>query len=108
MIGERSELDRVIRRTGATYRQLDHWCRRGYLAPGTPGTGYVRDWPESEIRVAALMVKMTAAGIPPKVAEKVARAGGNLEVGPGVWVMTTTPRGPTLTEVMEKAASWAP
>jgi hypothetical protein len=90
-------IDRVMVRTGATYRQLDHWCRRGYLMSGTPGTGYPRDWPESEIQVATVMVKLAAAGIPPKVAERVARAGGNLEIGPGVWVSMsgasgTTPR----------------
>jgi hypothetical protein len=93
MIGTRGDLDRVLQRTGATYRQLDWWCRQGYLSPGTPGIGAVRDWPESEIRVAAAMVRLTAVGIPPRLAVEVARAGGSLEAGPGVYISLGDPGG---------------
>jgi hypothetical protein len=82
-----NDLDTVLRRTGATYRQLDHWCTRKYIRPGNPGTGTSREWPESEIKVAQLMVRMTAAGIPPRLAVRIARAGGNLEIGPGITVV---------------------
>lgn len=82
-----SILERVMTRTGATYRQIDHWCRKGYLLPGTPGSGFYREWSEKEIQITMLMVKLTAAGIPPKIAEQVARAGGNLEIAPGIWII---------------------
>ena len=74
--------------TEPTYRQLDYWTRVGYLHPDnpTPGCGTVRYWPASERRIAATMVRLTAAGIPPRVAHDVARAGGRLEIAPGVIV----------------------
>jgi hypothetical protein len=93
MSAARGDLDRVLERTGATYRQLDYWCRQGYLSPGTPGTGAVRDWPESEIRAATAMARLTAVGISPGLAARVARAGGSLEVGPGVYISLGDPGG---------------
>lgn len=74
--------------TEPTYRQLDYWTSQGYLRPdvASPGSGYVRQWPAAERRIAATMARLTAAGIPPKVAHDVARAGGRLEIAPGVVV----------------------
>ena len=62
---------------GATYRQLDHWCRRGWLLPGvgTPGSGAARDWPPEEIAIATTMVRLVAAGMEPAAAAVVARVG---------------------------------
>ena len=39
----------VCNYAGITYRQLDHWTTRGYIAPAdaqdrNPGTGKVREW----------------------------------------------------------------
>lgn len=61
--------------SGATARQLDHWCRTGVLRPArcSPGSGYQRVWPAEELTVAARIVAMGRAGIPPRVAEVVAR-----------------------------------
>lgn len=80
-------LDHVVHTTGATYRQLDHWCRMGYLHPGSPGTGHSRVWPSTEIVVAAKMVRLVKAGISPRVAEQVAR--GQSNIGHGVTVTIT-------------------
>jgi rRNA processing protein Krr1/Pno1 len=91
-----TELERVIEQTGATYRQLDHWCRQNYLLPGTPGVGSRRQWPPCEVMVARRMVRLTAAGIPPKVAVRVARAAGRLEIGPGVYVIMASPGMPDI------------
>jgi DNA-binding transcriptional MerR regulator len=73
---------------GASYRQLDYWVRRGYLRPeeATPGTGYARTWAPSELRVAARMARLVAAGLTLAAAEKVARASGPMDLGNGVWV----------------------
>lgn len=57
--------------TGATYRQLDYWVRRGWLTPGrdrdsprgAPGSGYARVWTERDRRVAALIVRLSESGL---------------------------------------------
>lgn len=74
----------VTRITGATYRQLDHWTRRGYLRPAepTPGTGVPRSWPPQEVEVARVMARLVTAGVVPDRAaavarEHVARGGGD-------------------------------
>jgi len=61
--------------SGATARQIDHWCRTGVLRPCrcSPGSGFQRVWPAEELTVAARIVALGRAGIPPRVAEVVAR-----------------------------------
>lgn len=61
--------------TGITYRQLDYWTRAGYLRTTTPrrGSGYALRWPTTEIPVAAAMHRLTAAGLAPAAAARVAR-----------------------------------
>ena len=65
----------VLRLTGVTYRQLDHWTRRGYLKPqhDKGGSGVPRDWPGKEIRVAATIGRLTRAGVDVSVAARIAR-----------------------------------
>jgi hypothetical protein len=71
--------------SGATFRQLDHWSRRGWLHPiGGIGTGYSRDWPADEVRVAKVMARLVNAGVSPEAAARAARCGG--ELAPGVRV----------------------
>jgi hypothetical protein len=72
---------------GVTYRQIDHWARRGFLRPEqpVPGSGFVREWPETELRVAEAMGRLVRAGLPPALAERVAR--GESEVAPGVRIL---------------------
>lgn len=72
-----ADLDTVLRRTGLTYRQLDHWATKGYLQPeGGEGSGRVRYWPEREVQVAAAMKRYVDAGLTPKAAHEAARNDG--------------------------------
>ena len=67
----------LLRASGATYRQLDYWCLKGFLVP-TPqdktGSGYAREWPPEEIEVARRMVKLVKLGFTPSGASIIARA----------------------------------
>jgi hypothetical protein len=75
---------------GATYRQLNHWVQKGYLDVPGHGSGNVRDWPREEIRVARVMARLAAVGIPPALAVKVARGDGQLGDGIAVVVSWTS------------------
>lgn len=78
----------VCKATGATYRQLDHWIRRGWLTVDhTGGTGNRREWSSHEITIAALMVRLVNAGLRPEAAARVAR--GDPLLAPGVRVEVT-------------------
>lgn len=71
-----SSLEQVIRRSGATARQLDHWVRVGYLRPeGQGGTGNAYDWPQAEVRAAVVMARLVEAGLTPAGAARAARDG---------------------------------
>jgi hypothetical protein len=78
-------------RVGPSYRQVDHWTRVGYLRAEGTGSGHSRRWAPGERDIAELMYRAVAAGLPPKVAHDVARAGGDCELGPGVRVVVVTP-----------------
>lgn len=82
---------------GISYRQLDWWVRKGYLYPTRPaeGSGYRREWPESEVAVAKEMVRLVAAQIPPALAVEIAR--GRTEIAPGIRIVVEPP--PSLTPV---------
>ena len=58
---------------GITYRQLDHWCKEGYLRPET-GAGSQRVWPETEIRIGRMMSRLVAIGFTPGQASGYARS----------------------------------
>lgn len=58
---------------GVSYRQLDHWVRRGWIRAATPGTGHRRTWTDDELAVAARMVKLIAAGFTVAKAAEIAR-----------------------------------
>lgn len=82
---------------GITYRQLDYWTRIGLLHPGRRdparhGSGTARTWTAAELEVARAMGKLTAAGLPPRAAEQVARAGSPCEIAPGVLVQLLPPQ----------------
>ena len=54
----------VCRITGATYRQLDWWCRTGRI-PGQPsgaatGSGRRRRWTDDQITRASLLLRASA------------------------------------------------
>jgi len=75
--------EQAAQAAGITYRQLDHWTRRGYLRPGTErnafshGQGGVsRVWPPAEV----------AAGLTPEAAAELARAPGRHVLAPGITI----------------------
>jgi len=82
----------VMERSGASYRQLDYWTRRGLLRPEQrPGSGYSRDWSDAECRIARLMVVLTGVGLEPGPAAEAARAldsagAEEFELGEGVFL----------------------
>lgn len=50
--------------TGASYRQIDYWCRQGYIQPvgdGTPGTGQRRRFDPAIVRKVKLITKISKA-----------------------------------------------
>lgn len=60
--------DEACRRSGLTYRQLDHWTRLGLLQPerASSGTGHARHWPEEEVQVARVFAALNRnAGMGP-------------------------------------------
>ena len=73
---------------GLTPRRVEWWTQKGWIRPDVthPGNGRARRWPADEVRIGALMVRMVDAGISPEAAHRVARAGGALELAPGVRV----------------------
>jgi DNA-binding transcriptional MerR regulator len=63
------------RAVGVSYRRLDYWARCGYLRPEhAGGSGVWRRWPEHELRVAAVMVRLLDAGLTLAAAAEIARA----------------------------------
>ena len=52
----------VCRLTGATYRQLDYWTRRGYLTPAKEagGKGKPREWAPGDVDQVAVLVARSA------------------------------------------------
>lgn len=73
----------IIDYTGATYRMIDYWVRRGLLKPARalPGSGTARLWSASELKVARRMVVLVEAGLTVEAAERAARNGGVIAHG---------------------------
>lgn len=64
-----------------SYRQLDHWVRRGYLRPrprhmpeDASGSGYPISFDDAELAIAVSMGALVRAGLKPDVAARLARA----------------------------------
>lgn len=79
-----------------TYRQLDHWCRQGYIkAQGengnTPGSGIHREFSDDEADKARNIRCLTHVGFEVHQAEKIAQSVklGNVRIhlGHGVTIM---------------------
>lgn len=60
---------------GITYRRVEYWTQSGYLHPLTtsPGSGYQRIYPATEITAARLIGQLVADGLLPHVAALRAR-----------------------------------
>lgn len=102
--GKHTTAEQMLTTTGLTYRQLDHWTRRGWLheaeRAGT-GPGYRRRWLPGERDVADVMARLVDLGLAPDKAVTVARAatasaGGEVYCGGGVTI-TVAVRGQTPT-----------
>jgi MerR HTH family regulatory protein len=67
----------VCDQTGASYRQLDFWQRRGFIGSRNDGqgSGSQRKWSPDEVAVVSRLVALVKAGIEPSVAAGVARDG---------------------------------
>lgn len=79
--------DRLLAYAGITYRRLDYWCTKGYLAAdkANPGSGYARQFTVTEAQVARTMRRLIDAGVKVDVAHSVAR--GQSEIAPGIRVV---------------------
>lgn len=60
-----------------TYRQLDHWCTKGWLVPmgrqsQNPGSGRQREFTQKQADKARIMSCLTSIGIATEKAEKIA------------------------------------
>lgn len=56
----------LCRRSGISYRQADYWTRTDILRTAmaaTPGSGYVRGHPTTEVAFAVLLKQLLDAGI---------------------------------------------
>lgn len=65
----------LCHRAGITYRQLDYWSRVGYVHernPG-PGSGYSRDYDDTEVAVAMRMGALVRARVQVRDAASTAR-----------------------------------
>lgn len=75
----------VVSDTGATYRQIDYWERRGYIhadpRPKGSTSGTPRTWAAEELRVAREMALLVSVGVLPEAAHRAARHGGVLVPG---------------------------
>lgn len=60
-------------RAGITYRQLDHWIRKGYINGALPGSGNPRTINGHEADVVRDMAALVRAGFRPDVAARIAR-----------------------------------
>ena len=72
---------------GITYRQLDHWARKGYLRPvnGFGGSGRDREWPAAELEIARRMGRLVAAGLSVEKSAAFARdTWPHGEIAPGI------------------------
>jgi len=51
--------------TGASYRELDYWIRRGVLVCERPaaGSGSQRGWSEAECRIVLVVLRLRHAGV---------------------------------------------
>jgi hypothetical protein len=65
----------LMARSGISYRQVDVWCRAGYLKPSTParGIGSVRRFPPAEATIAAHALELITAGFRAPYALRYAR-----------------------------------
>ena len=62
----------VIRDAGATWRQVDYWCSRGFVPgqPATIGSGRYREYTDEQMRHVREMSALVKGGMRPDVAAR--------------------------------------
>lgn len=72
---------------GLTYRQVNHWCRQGWLTPDNPwcGSGQRMTFPPKQAEVAVAMGRLAKAGVVASAAHRAVCNEGHL--GPGIRVV---------------------
>jgi DNA-binding transcriptional MerR regulator len=88
--------DQLADHAGLTYRQVDHWTRRGYLKPyrEADGSGSQREFLISEAEVARWMARLDAAGFKLEAAATLARQirdDGQTQILLGDGILLTVP-----------------
>ncbi|MFI6793638.1 hypothetical protein ACIBG4_40540 [Nonomuraea sp. NPDC050383] len=58
---------------GLTTRTLTRWIAQGHLRPRLGGHGKARHWPQHELQIADLMLRLTDGGLTTGVAALIAR-----------------------------------
>lgn len=88
-------------RAGITYRQLDHWCRQGYV-PGrgatSEGRGVVRHFTAQAERRVMTLARLVRAGLPVARAADLAEPlerDGQVELGDGLVLWDVPPDAPS-------------
>ncbi len=81
----------LMARSGASFRAIDYWTRRGFIVADddAPGSGRPRTWPESEVAVATRIQRLRTAGLALGVAVRAARGGEVVELAPGIFLTIT-------------------
>lgn len=55
-------------RAGITYRQFDHWWRKGWIGSGPIGQGHLREITAPEMRRIMRLAALVSAGMNPQLA----------------------------------------
>ena len=65
----------IIKRTGITARQLDHWCTREYIpeADINPGTGQTRFFSWDQLEFIQVMKELIEIGVSPEKASQLTK-----------------------------------
>jgi len=68
--------DNVVKATGLTYRQLDHYIRRGYIQMSnpTPGSGVPRLFTGEQLDRIGTIQALIEAGFKPRAAAEIAQS----------------------------------
>lgn len=92
-----TQLDLLLTELNISYRQLDYWCRQGWVhsryawkngEASDGGSGSRRDFTDDEERVLRRMAALVNHGFRPEAAARIARSdGGHVYVGAGIHML---------------------
>lgn len=98
--------DEVAAATGTTYREIDHWVRKGYVNASQPakGSGHPRGFSVEDVIFAACVATLVRFGVRPNVAAVVMHNGGCLEGGDVVVKLDVVAVRARVVEILGRAA----